>query len=158
MQTSALKRNLFSCSYLFVIFFFISEFTYPKIFIPQTIKLNESWMLQSSGKLNVNGEVISSPNYSVNDWFKADVPSTVLGTLVKNNIYKDVFVGDNLKSIPAEQFEKSWWYRTEFTMPNSTNNRNVTLEFDGVIYRANVWLNGKQIASSDEMFGVYRRF
>lgn len=32
------------------------------------------------------------------------------------------------------------------------------LEFDGIIYRANVWLNGKEIASSDEMFAVYRRF
>lgn len=158
MQTSALKRNLFSCSYLYVIFFFISEFTYPQIFLPQTIKLNESWMLQTSEKLNVNGEVISSPNYSVNGWLKADVPSTVLGTLVKNNIYKDVFVGTNLKSIPTEIFEKSWWYRTEFTLPNLTTNKNVILEFDGIIYCANVWLNGKQIASSDEMFGVYRRF
>ncbi|MDF1613064.1 glycoside hydrolase family 2 protein [Stygiobacter electus] len=124
---------------------------------PNSLKI-KNWELQSSEKINVNGQVISTPNYSTNDWIKAEVPSTVLGTLIKNNIYKDVFVGNNLKNISSAQFEKSWWYRTEFTLPNSSNNKNVILEFDGIIYRANVWLNGKQITTSDKMYGVYRRF
>ena len=32
------------------------------------------------------------------------------------------------------------------------------LDFDGICYRANVWLNGQQIANSDEMAGTFRQF
>jgi exo-1,4-beta-D-glucosaminidase len=158
MQIGALNKEV-----LLKFSFLILGLTFGNVIIiraavPNITKLETGWVIQSSEKINVSGKVISSQNYSANDWLKANVPSTVLGTLVKNNAYKDVFVGNNLKFISSDQFKKSWWYRTEFTLPNSANNKNVILEFDGVIYRANVWLNGKQISTSDEMFGVYRRF
>ena len=33
---------------------------------------------------------------------------------------------------------------------------NVWLNFEGINFRANVWLNGKQIASSDQIAGTFR--
>jgi exo-1,4-beta-D-glucosaminidase len=44
----------------------------------------------------------------------------------------------------------SWWYRTEFASPD-TPGRTTWLHFDGINYRANIWLNGKQIAGSDRL-------
>ena len=152
------KKSFFISPLFHVLFFLIPNFVFPSTDKPFILKLEKNWILQSSEKINVTGEVISSKKYLPENWFKTNVPSTVLGVLIKNDIYKDVFQGINLESIPKEQFEKSWWYRTEFVLSNSLNMKYVELEFDGVIYRANVWLNGKKIASSNEMFGSYRRF
>jgi exo-1,4-beta-D-glucosaminidase len=123
-----------------------------------TILLKDGWYICPAEKVAGNGSLISSEKYSVKEWYPASVPSTVLGTLVNDSVYKNVFVGDNLKNIPAEQFKKPWWYRTEFKLPQSETGKTIKLEFDGIVYRANVWLNGKQIAGSDTMAGVFRRF
>ena len=108
--------------------------------------------------MNDDGSIISTLNYSTSQWSKAEVPSTVLGTLVSDNIYKDVYVGDNLNKIPTEQFQKPWWYRTEFSLLHNRNDKYVKLEFEGINYRATIWLNGKRIAISDSIYGSFRMF
>jgi len=120
--------------------------------------LNDLWYLQSSEKAKAAGEQISKPGFKIESWYPAIVPSTVLGTLVQNNVYTDIFVGDNLKSIPTAPFEASWWYRKEFTVPSGPGLTHAWLEFDGINYRANIWLNGKRIADASTTFGAFRRF
>ncbi|GAG37725.1 unnamed protein product, partial [marine sediment metagenome] len=64
----------------------------------------------------------------------------------------------NLEKIPTEPFEFSWWYRKEFDLQGNKPFEHVRLEFDGINYKANIWLNGKQIASSDSILGAFRIF
>ncbi len=52
----------------------------------------------------------------------------------------------------------SWWYRTEFTPSADFAALSNWLALDGINYRANVWLNGVQIASSDKTVGTYASF
>ena len=73
-------------------------------------------------------------------------------------VYKDIFNGDNLKDLPAKEFEKPWWYRTEFNLPGTANGKTIKLKFEGIIYRAEIWLNGKLVADSGTVQGVYRMF
>ncbi|HEX3867492.1 MAG TPA: glycoside hydrolase family 2 protein, partial [Gemmatimonadaceae bacterium] len=54
-------------------------------------------------------------------------------------------------------FAKPWWYRTTFEAV-AEKGRHVVLHFDGINYRANVWLNGKRIADSTQIAGTYRRY
>lgn len=120
--------------------------------------LSRGWHVASSEKINENGAQLSSPGYKTNDWYSAVVPSTIMGTLVKNNLYPDLFMGDNLSKVPVKQFEKAWWYRNEFSLPKDLKDKTVKLEFDGIVYRANIWLNGKKIGDSASVKGVFRRF
>ena len=122
------------------------------------IIINKGWFISSSEKVTDNGSQISSLEYSTKGWYPASVPSTVVGTLVNDRVYKDVFVGDNLKNIPTAQFKIPWWYRTEFILSKDDKNKTIKLEFGGIIYRANIWLNGKMISNADSTKGVYRRF
>jgi exo-1,4-beta-D-glucosaminidase len=82
----------------------------------------------------------------------------VLGTLVENNVFRDVFFARNLEAIPAEDFSVSWWYRTQFLLSALPWQRTAILELDGVNYRANVWLNGQKIAEASTIYGPFRRF
>ena len=46
----------------------------------------------------------------------------------------------------------------EFTLPASDKGKTIWLNFRGINYRANIWLNGKQIAKSDEVAGAWRTY
>lgn len=136
--------------------------------------------LQSSTQITDNGKMLSSPGYRSNIcWYKAEVPSTVLTTLVKNNIYPDPYTGLNNMLIPdasdsfnvkydlkkysylpdaRNPWKDPYWYRTSFDVPVSDKGKTVQLIFDGINYRAEVWLNGHLVADSSQMVGMFRSY
>lgn len=120
--------------------------------------LSRGWYVSSSEHLAQGGAYIASPACPLKGWYPAVVPSTIMSTLVANNVYTDVFVGDNLKRVPAKLFERSWWYRTEVAVPKDAAGKTIRLEFNGIVYRANIWLNGQLLASADTIKGPFRRF
>ena len=121
------------------------------------IHLSKHWKIQSSEKISETGDKLSTDPLISKDWFPAEVPSTVLGTLVANKIYDNPYFGENLKKISPKTFEVPWWYTTSFTIDYDQENRFACLNFEGINYRANVWLNGKLIADIDQIDGAYRR-
>ncbi|HEX6467403.1 MAG TPA: beta galactosidase jelly roll domain-containing protein, partial [Terriglobales bacterium] len=147
---------------------------------PETrINLEKNWQLQSSCKLSEkSGAVISTLNFQPGQWISTTVPSTVVAAQLAAGEFpnvKDPFYGTNLRLIPGTNYPVgalfanlpmtmdspyrcSWWYRTEFRLPNEFKDRNVWVHFEGINYRANIWVNGKQIASADQVAGAYRRY
>ncbi|MBC7363906.1 MAG: glycoside hydrolase family 2 [Candidatus Aminicenantes bacterium] len=126
--------------------------------LPETTTNLTDWFIQSSKKIQEDGPTLSRPGIMIDRWYPARVPSTVLGTLVDNNVYDNVFFGKNLDLINPEEFQVSWWYRTEFLLPAYPGKSTALLELDGVNYRANIWLNGQKVADASEIFGAFRRF
>src|SRR5438093_2979552 len=140
---------------------------------PAKMFLREHWTIQSSAQVKDKGDVVSQRGFQARNWYLAKVPSTIAGTLVDNKVYPDPFVGMNLRLMPGcsypiganfslrpmpedSPFRVSWWYRTEFRLPAGYRDRNIWLHLDGVNFRANVWLNGQQIATSDQIAGTFR--
>ncbi|MBI4556522.1 MAG: hypothetical protein HY706_02980 [Candidatus Hydrogenedentes bacterium] len=136
----------------------------------ETLPLSQNWRLQSSAQVKAGGEQLSTPGYAAEGWYPTSVPTTVLAALVENKVSPDPYYGDNLKSIPGYRegrwlvmpegspFKVSWWFRTEFELPASHQGKDVALHLDGINYRANVWLNGRQVANSNDVIGMFRRF
>jgi len=120
--------------------------------------LNENWRIMSSALAAADGAEISSELFETQDWYTAEVPSTVMAVLLKNNVYKDIFTGKNLEQVSPAPYDTSWWYRTNFDLKDVHTHRSARLIFEGINYRANIWLNGKQIASADSVYGSFRVF
>jgi exo-1,4-beta-D-glucosaminidase len=72
--------------------------------------------------------------------------------------YEDGLIFDHFEMDPTSPLAAPWWYRTDFRLPAEFRGRRVTLHFDGINYRANIWLNGKRIADSSEVAGAFRRY
>ena len=142
---------------------------------PARIYLHKNWQVQSSCEGKASGEQISSVGFDAAAWHKTDVPSTVVGVLVADKTYPDPNYGTNLKSFPGmdysdktifanqempegSPFRCSWWYRTEFTAPAAEAGKSEWLNFLGINYRANVWINGLKVADAGEVAGTYRSF
>ncbi len=127
----------------------------------QDLLLSDGWKIQSSENIPFGGAALSAPgtDLSAMQWHEAQVPSTVLGTLTSNGLYQDAFTGMNYgRSISRGDFSCPWWYLKRFSIPKLENGQRARLEFDGISYSANVWLNGTQIASKEEMKGPFRLF
>ncbi len=124
----------------------------------RTIVLGEGWSIQQSDKVTAGGAALSEEGAQVEGWYKATVPSTVMGALtLENGMYAGLLDAENYKKADRTPFDSSWWYRTEFDLAG-LDGKVVDLLFEGLSYRANVWLNGEQIASADETFGTFRRW
>ena len=137
--------------------------------------LKDGWAIQSSADVSAAGEVVSTHAYTPSGWYRASVPSTVVAALVRQRVFEDPYVGQNLRAIPGTSyavgtnfsgvpmppgspFRVPWWFRTEFPVPQEFAGKTVWLHFSGINYRAGVWLNGQQIASPDKMVGAWRVF
>jgi len=144
---------------------------------PQILKLPlaEGWTLASSSKVDQSGEVLSKPAFQPRNWYTVSVPTTVVSALVKHKVLPDPFFGMNLRQFPGvtypiganfsnlpmqpdSPYAPSWWYRKAFTLPANYQGKTIWLNFRGINYRANVWLNGKQIAKSDDVAGAWRTY
>jgi beta-galactosidase/beta-glucuronidase len=55
-------------------------------------------------------------------------------------------------------WKKPYWYKTRFSVPSSDNGKFFQLIFKGINYRADVWLNGKQVADSSQMAGMFAEY
>ena len=98
-------------------------------------------------------------NFDQTKWVKTKVPTTVMGALVEAGVIKDPFFGKNLENIPKTDFQVPWWFRTTFDLENFNPEREVArLLMDGINYRANIWLNGMQVASQDSVYGAFNQF
>jgi exo-1,4-beta-D-glucosaminidase len=139
------------------------------------LPLREGWSLQTSSKVEAKGEVISTPQFTPTGWQDVTVPTTVVAALVKSHALPDPGFGMNLRqfagvtypiggnfaNIPMQTdspYAVSWWYRKQFAVPSSYKGKTVWLNFKGINYRAAIWLNGKQIANSNDVAGAWRTY
>jgi len=143
------------------------------------LSLNKGWFIKSTTQVKDEGAIVSSEKFKQEKWYSTDVPSTVLSALVKNKVYPDPRVGMNMYLIPdvSDEFNAKhdfakysylenkinpwkdpYWFRKEFSLPADYKGKEIWLNFDGINYRADVWLNGNKIASQNEMVGMFRRF
>jgi exo-1,4-beta-D-glucosaminidase len=59
---------------------------------------------------------------------------------------------------PDSPYAVPWWYRKGFTLPATFKGKTIWLQFRGINYRANIWLNGKQIAKDEDVAGAWRTY
>jgi len=136
-----------------------------------------SFQLQSSALIKTGGKDLSVAGYTpTTKWYAVRVPSTVLTGLVANKVYPSPYQALNNMRIPdaSDEFNKQYdlekfshlkgnpnpwkkpyWYRTTFTVPAADKGKVFQLIFKGINYRAEVWLNGKRIADSSQMVGMF---
>ena len=88
---------------------------------------------------------------------EAVVPATVAGALAEAGFFgEDLLEGRNYAAADKSIFDDTWVWKTTFAGRPAPGQR-CELVFDGLNYYADIFLNGRQIASSDTTFGVFRR-
>ena len=123
-------------------------------------ELNSGWLCASIANAKQSGTQISSPTFKLAGWLPATVPGTVLTTMLNNKLIADPFYGMNNKYIPdiftTGRDYYTYWFVNNFKEKAAVNNEQVWLNFRGVNYSFDIFLNGNKI-NSEPHEGMYLR-
>jgi len=114
----------------------------------QRYELNSGWLCANVKEVNANGLQISEKGFAVSSWMNATVPGTVLTTLLNNKKVPDPFYGMNNEKI-ADIYKTgndyyTYWFVKDFD-EKAIGNEQVWLQFRGINYKADIFLNGKKV-------------
>src|SRR5579863_8829421 len=131
----------------------------------------QGWQVQSTADVPQGGVRVSQPAYATNGWLRvkpddAGAVGTEVEALVQNGRCPNVFYSDNMEVCFGQMsaigpdtlplFSVPWWFRTDFNArPGSSQ---FELVINGVVGKADVWLNGHEIATSATVVGDFTRF
>ncbi len=127
---------------------------------PEVAEEKESeWRLQRASAVTGCGEVISTDEYDDSSWLPAVVPGTVLYSYIAAGAVPDPGIADNNLQISESFFNSDFWYRWtpsagSLQQIQSQEDGSLILSFDGINWKAEVYVNGKRIGN---IAGAFKR-
>ena len=101
---------------------------------------------------NLSSENWQFRNSKDQNWLPAKVPGTVHLDLISNKIIPDPFKDENEKKVQWVENE-DWDYQTQFMISSQElKNDNIDLVFNGLDTFSEIYLNGKLLKKTDNMF------
>lgn len=122
--------------------------------------LHAGWYARKANEVKVDGSSLSVQPFQREGWLPARVPGTVLTTLLDNHHYPAPEFGLNNNLIPdihdvGNDFY-TYWFVSQFDVKNLQEGRIVWLNFRGINYKAEIFLNGKRV-NQDTHEGMFLR-
>ena len=113
-----------------------------------------AWKIAPQAEVTATGEQISTRGFAAEAWQTAQVPGTVFNAYVLAGKEKDPNFGDNIYQVDLAKYDRNFWYRTDFDVPELYRRSRVWLNLDGVNRDADVFVNGQKVGS---MHGFFQR-
>jgi len=105
---------------------------------------------------NLSSEKWQFKNSKENKWLTASVPGTVHLDLMNNKLIPDPYKDENEKKVQWVENE-DWDYQTVFKISaKELENQNVDLVFHGLDTFSEIYLNGKLLTKTDNMFRTWK--
>lgn len=124
------------------------------------VELNGRWVCRRASEVSIDGKALSQPRGPLDGWMPAVVPGTVLTSLVKEGLAPDPFYGMNNEHIPdiytTGNAYYTYWFVHDFTAARATGQEHVWLQFRGVNYGFDAYLNGHRLNDSTH-YGMFLR-
>lgn len=122
-------------------------------------ELNSQWKCNNISRVKLKGEALSDPSAKLQGWQPAIVPGTVLTTMLNNKQVPDPYYGMNNNKIPdiyhTGRDYYTYWFVTDFKEKADAHEQ-VWLNFRGVNYSCEVFLNGHKLSSKTH-YGMFLR-
>ncbi|MDR3250101.1 MAG: beta-glycosidase [Tannerella sp.] len=114
--------------------------------------LHDGWYARRANEVLVDGNQLTAQPFDRSGWMKARVPGTALTAMLENGLFPTPEFGLNNELIPdvyhvGNDFY-TFWYVLPFEVKDLPNDRQVWLNFRGINYKADIYLNGKRINTS----------
>ncbi len=128
---------------------FITVFLVSAAQAQTAYELNSGWKCAPVAEVKADGMALSQPSSSTQNWLPATVPGTVLTTLLNNKKVPDPFYGMNNEHIKdiyvTGRNYYTYWFVKDFEEAAPVGGHQVYLNFRGINYSAEIYLNGKKV-------------
>ncbi len=116
------------------------------------VQMNRNWVARQASYVMVDGAVLSGSKQDFSSWMKATVPGTVLTSLLNNGLIPSPYYGMNNNLIPdifhiGNDFY-TYWFVNQFQLSKIEKDTRLWLNFRGINYKADIFLNGKRITTT----------
>lgn len=111
-----------------------------------------AWRLQRASEVTALAEALSSVGFDAGDWLPATVPGTVTMSYFNAGAIPDQRYDDDQLQISDSYFLEDFWYRDEFDLPQGWDGQELVLHFDGINWKAEVYVNGARAGRIDGAF------
>jgi hypothetical protein len=101
------------------------------------------WKIQRASQAQADGKALSTVGFDDQAWLPATVPGTVASSYYNAGAIADIRYDDDQLQISESWFNSDFWYRNEFEIPADFAGRTVMLNFDGINWKADVFVNGE---------------
>lgn len=113
------------------------------------ILVHSGWFAAKASDIQVNGSLLTKSLPNLKNWMPARVPGTILSTLISNGVYPDPLYAFNNDSIPdiydtGNDFY-TYWFLNAFYTNSIEKDKRYWLNFRGINYSAEIFLNGKKL-------------
>ncbi|WP_198045638.1 glycosyl hydrolase 2 galactose-binding domain-containing protein [Kitasatospora mediocidica] len=140
--------------------------------VPGTVLGSAGWRVTSSASATQGGAAISAPGFATGGWLPVanddgGAPGTEIEALLQNGTCPDVDYSTRMKTCFGYQskvgadtvprFDVPWWYRTDFTAALGPG-QSAALVVNGIVGQADVWVDGKEVATQATVEGAYTRY
>ena len=109
-----------------------------------------AWKLRRASLVQADGAALSGPSYDDGAWMPATVPGTVLASFVNAGAIADPAFADNQFLASDSYFRSPFWYRDTFDAHIDSERQ--FLHFDGINWKADVYLNGVSLGRIEGAF------
>ena len=109
-----------------------------------------AWKLRRASLVQADGAALSGPSYDDGAWMPATVPGTVLASFVNAGAVADPAFADNQFLGSDSYFRSPFWYRDTFDAHLDSERQ--FLHFDGINWKADVYLNGVSLGRIEGAF------
>ncbi|KAB8125598.1 glycoside hydrolase family 2 protein [Gracilibacillus oryzae] len=104
------------------------------------LNFNQNWKMKALSK---------------NDWYPVTLPASVMNTLLEANVIDDPFYRDNEENA-KEIANQDYVFQKQFELDNQTlAYENISLIFHGIDTIAEIFLNGRKLANTNNMHRIY---
>ncbi len=90
---------------------------------------------------------LANPRLNTDNWVTATVPGTVFGSYVEQGLEPTPEFGDNIYQVEKSKYQRDFWYRTSFNIPQNFINKVLWLNFEGINHQGIIYLNGQYLGS-----------
>ncbi|MDD4033374.1 MAG: discoidin domain-containing protein, partial [Bacteroidales bacterium] len=111
-----------------------------------------NWKIQRASEVSEAGEEISKNGFNNESWVVATVPGTALVSYWNAGALPDPNYSDNQLQISESFFVSNFWYRNEFEVPASFKGEKMFLNFDGINWKADIYVNGTKAGRLEGAF------
>lgn len=102
-----------------------------------------NWKIQRASLVDADGARLSTSGFDDSGWLAATVPGTALVSYLNAGAIPDPDYSDNQLQISDSFFDSDFWYRDEFELPADFFKERMFLNFDGINWKADIFVNGK---------------
>ncbi len=112
------------------------------------------WRIERASRVHASGHTLSQSGLDDDAWLPATVPGTALTSYLNAGAIPDPTYGENQLYISDSFFYDDFWYRAEIGPASQklARRQRAWLHFDGINWKAEVFLNGSKLGKIDGGF------